>query len=149
MARNFKQGKFVPKNPEKYKGNVKNIVFRSSWEFEMFKYCDKNKKIKFWSSEEISEEMIIPYISPKDGKIHRYFMDLKIVDSNDNTTLIEIKPFSQTRPPKVPTRQTKKYLLECLTYAVNEAKWKAAHKHCKERGWKFLIMTEKQIFKDK
>lgn len=149
MARNYLQGRYVPHNPHKYKGNVKNIVFRSSWERAFMRYCDLSAKVKYWSSEEVSEGMVIPYISPKDEQIHRYYMDFKIVTGVGKVVLIEIKPFAQTRMPKVPKRQTKRYLNECLTYAINEAKWMAASNYCKKVGWDFKIITEKQLFKSK
>jgi hypothetical protein len=31
------------------------------------------------------------------------------------------------------------------TYGVNEAKWKAAKSFCADRGWNFIIMTEKEL----
>lgn len=32
-----------------------------------------------------------------------------------------------------------------MTWGVNEAKWKAAEEYCKDRGWKFIIMTEHEL----
>jgi hypothetical protein len=29
---------------------------------------------------------------------------------------------------------------------VNQAKWQAAEEYCKDKGWKFVIMTEKEIY---
>ena len=37
-------------------------------------YCDKNAKILEWGSEEIA----LPYISPHDSRVHRYFPDFYI-----------------------------------------------------------------------
>ena len=33
-----------------------------------------------------------------------------------------------------------------MTYAVNSAKWKAAQNYCKEKGIKFKILTEEDLF---
>ena len=59
------QGKFRPKNPEKYKGDPTNIIYRSSWELTVFKYLDTNSSILKWASEEI----FIPYRHPLTNRI--------------------------------------------------------------------------------
>ena len=110
------------------------------------KYCEENPHILEWSSEEI----IIPYRSPIDRKIHKYYPDflIKIRNSKNiiENILIEIKPKKQTTPPKKPNRMSKKYINEVYTYGVNEAKWKAAEEYCKDRKWKFEIITEDHLF---
>lgn len=141
----YHQGKFRPKNPEKYKGDIHNIVYRSSWELRFLKFCDNNKNIIEYASEEI----IIPYFSPLDGKTHRYFVDFYIKVKNSNNIikkyLIEVKPKHQTVPPKKPKRMSKKYQDALKTYAVNEAKWNAAKRVCDERDWSFMILTEDHL----
>jgi hypothetical protein len=37
------------------------------------------------------------------------------------------------------------YLYEVAQYAVNQEKWKAAELFCKEHGWQFQIITEKDL----
>ncbi len=105
---------------------------------------DRTNDVISWSSEEI----VIPYVSPKDNRTHRYFPDF-LVRINTNTGLetylIEIKPYRQTQEPKSQKRKTKKFLTEIVTYAVNKAKWKEANKYCEERGWKFKIFTENEL----
>ena len=139
------QGFFKPKNPQKYKGDPTNIVYRSSWELKLMFYLDKRQDIISWSSEEI----IIPYRSPIDGKIHRYFPDFKVTKINKEgkkeTVLIEVKPLHQTQPPKKQQKITKKYLTEVKNWGVNEAKWKAAQEYCNDRGWGFHIFTEREL----
>jgi hypothetical protein len=139
------KGKYTPKNIHKYRGNYKNIIYRSSWELKFMKYCDERSNILEWGSEEI----VIPYRSPLDNKIHRYFVDfyVKIQDANGNTSkyLIEIKPSKQTVPPKKPKRQTKGYIYEVTEYVKNQAKWKAATEFCEDRMWKFKILTESEL----
>ena len=137
---NTYKGKYQVKNPEKYKGNPNNVIFRSSWELKFFNYCDKNPDILEWSSEEI----VIPYKSPIDGRWHRYFPDVWMRTAND-TFLIEIKPLKETQEPKKRSRVTKKYLYEVRTWGINSAKWKAAQEFCADRKWKFQIITEKEM----
>lgn len=140
------KGKYRIKNIEKYKGDPTNVTYRSLWERKFMKYCEENPHILEWSSEEI----IIPYRSPIDRKIHKYYPDflIKIRNSKNiiENILIEIKPKKQTTPPKKPNKMSKKYINEVYTYGVNEAKWKAAEEYCKDRKWKFEIITEDHLF---
>ena len=141
----YKQGKFRPQKPEKYKGDPTNIVYRSSYELKFMRYCDSNTNIVKWSSEEI----VIPYRSPIDNRFHRYFPDFYL-KYKDNTgkmieKVVEIKPAKQVQEPKVQKRKTKKYVTEVVTYAKNQAKWLAAEEFCKDRKWKFQILTEKEL----
>jgi len=62
----YHQGIFNPKNPNKYKGNPNNIVYRSSWELKFMRYCDLNEKILEWGS----EEFFIPYLDPTTNKVY-------------------------------------------------------------------------------
>lgn len=142
MAREYLQGKFEPKNPEKYAGDPTNIIFRSSWELKAMNWFDKNPSVIKWNS----EEMFIPYFSPVDKKLHRYFPDF-IVQIKDKTGeikmyMVEIKPNVQTQPPKVPKRQTKTFLESVETYAINTSKWKAAREWCSNNGMIFMILDE-------
>lgn len=145
MAGFPKPRKWRPKYPEKYAGDFTNIISRSSWETRFLNYCDNNPKILKYSS----EETIIPYRCPTDGRLHRYFMDFKIQiksdDGNHRTYLVEVKPKGQTQPPKYPGKQTKRYITESLTFIKNQAKWQAAEQYCKERGWMFRIITEVEL----
>ena len=135
------KGKYRVKNPKKYQGDIKNVIFRSLWERQFFRWCDDNINVKYWSSESV----IIRYRCKTDGKMHRYFMDVKIKFTNNKIYLIEIKPEIQTKPPKQPKRNSKKYLREVTTYAKNISKWEAAEKYCLARGWEFKIFTEKTL----
>lgn len=139
------QGFFKPKNPQKYKGDPTDIVYRSSWEFRLMTYLDERKEVISWGSETI----IIPYRSPIDGKVHRYFPDFVVTKINKEgkkeTVVIEVKPFYQTVPPKKTSKVNKKYLTEVRTWGINEAKWKAAKEYCEDRGWSFHIFTENEI----
>ena len=136
--------KYNPTNKSKYIGNPSNIICRSLWERRVCKYLDENLNILRWGSEEIS----IPYMSPKDNKIHNYFPDFIVEKRNNNsveTIVVEVKPKKQTKPPKKRKRITNSYIQECVTFSVNEAKWEHAKKYCEDRGWKFIILTEDDI----
>jgi hypothetical protein len=143
------KGKFVPKNPKKYKGDPSEIIFRSLWERKCMVDFDENPNVLEWSSEELK----IPYVSPKDGHMHRYFPDfvIKVKDRKENirTILIEVKPKKETIPPIVPKRKTKRYLSEVMTWGINSAKWKAAEEFCKSVGWEFKKITEDHLFPPK
>ena len=139
------KGKYQPSYPQKYKGDPTNIIYRSLWERKFMVYCDSNQNIIEWGSEEIA----LPYRSPLDNRVHRYFPDfyIKVKESNGilKKYLIEIKPKRQTTPPPKPQRQTKKYLYEAYEYAKNQAKWEAAKEWCADRGYEFKVLTENEL----
>jgi len=132
---------YKPIFPEKYAGDPTNIIMRSSWETMFASWCDKNPSVIKWSS----EETIVPYRCPTDGKIHRYFVDFKITVKEGKTFLVEVKPEKQTLPPVYPGKRTQRYLTESLIFMKNQAKWDAAKNYCKDRGWEFKIITEKEL----
>lgn len=134
------QGKYNVSFPRKYKGDSNNVIYRSSWEYKFMKWCDLTPSIQEWGSEEIT----IPYISPVDGRRHRYFPDFYVKIDN-RKYLVEVKPMKQTKEPKTQKRITKKYISEVTTWAVNKAKWKAAEEFCLDQGWEFKIITEKEL----
>lgn len=137
------RGRYKPKNPDKYVGDPTDIIYRSSWERAVFKWCDEKDEIVSWSSETV----VIPYRCKTDGKIHRYFVDLLIKFNNGKTILVEIKPHAQTQEPKTPKRKTRRYYAECLTWAKNKSKWEAAEEWALDRGIEFHIWTEKALAK--
>lgn len=140
------KGKFKPNNPQKYKGDPTNIVYRSSWELKVMMEFDKHPDVLQWSS----EEMHIKYVSPIDGKLHRYFPDFIVTKKNHSngkitTTMIEVKPKAQTKPPRAQTKATRRYINEVKTWGINEAKWIAAKNYCKSVGWDFALITEDHL----
>ena len=112
MYKGVYKGRYNVLNPIKYTGDINDVVYRSSWELKFMKWCDTNPSVLEWGSETI----IIPYISPVDSKMHRYFVDFYIkIKTKSNTTvkyLVEIKPERFTKPPEVPKKQTKKFIDE-------------------------------------
>ena len=140
------KGRYFPTNPKKYRGNPIQIIYRSLWERKVMVYCDKNDAIIEWGSEEI----IVPYLSPMDGKIHRYFPDfymkVRQADGSTKKFIIEVKPKSQCKQPiKNPKRRTTKWFNEVKTFAINQAKWKYAKEFCEDKGMEFKIFTEDHI----
>ena len=139
------KSRYKPSHPKKYKGDVNNIICRSSWERKFCRWCDLTENILEWGS----EEFFIPYLSPVDNRVHRYFPDfiVKLKESSGKikTLIVEVKPKKQTIPPKTPKRRTKSYLYECKTYAVNLAKWQAAKEFCDDRKIEFKIITEDEL----
>ena len=146
----YYQGKYNPRYPEKYKGNVTEIVFRSSWELKFAKWCDLNENVIEWSSEEV----IVKYFYPVDKKWHRYFVDfwikVKQMDGTIKEMLIEVKPADQTKAPKKPQRVTKNYIDKVNTFIKNDSKWKAAETYCEQqrmlgKNISFEIITEREL----
>lgn len=143
----FYQGDFKPEHPEKYIGNTLPH-YRSSWERKVFGYMDLNENIVCWGSECVA----IPYVSPKDGDIHRYFPDIFCRVKTPNGTkdfMLEIKPIAQSQPAKQPKRKTLKAMMQFNesqeTFLVNRSKWAACEKWCKERNITFRVVTENEL----
>ena len=138
-------GLFKPRNPHKYIGDPTNIVYRSSWEVKVMNWLDLNDDIISWAS----EELVVPYRSPIDGKYHRYFPDflvkMKTKDGKLKTVMLEVKPKKETAPPPPQKRITENYIKAVKTWGVNEAKWKAAIEYCKDRACEFRVITEDHL----
>jgi hypothetical protein len=126
MKRSNFKGKFTPKNPLKYNGNVNQIIYRSSWERLFMSYCDRHPSIVSWSSEEIK----VPY--KFDGKHRTYYPDfwISMIDESETLVekLIEIKPYYQR------------------SWKINKAKWEQAEQACYQNGMQFLVLTERDLF---
>ena len=132
------KGRYTIKKPEKYAGDPTKVVYRSLWERNAFRWCENNPKVTLWNSEEV----VIPYKYSVDQKLHRYYVDLLIEMDNKKVYLVEIKPKKETVAPKEPSRKTKRYIREVMTYAKNTSKWTAADQYAKHKGWKFQVWTE-------
>lgn len=139
------QGIYKPINPLKYRGNVKNITYRSSWELSYMMKLDTDPTVVSWGSEEV----IIPYHNPISKTVRRYFMDFvvrRIIDGKEVTQLIEIKPMSQRKAPVLSKgKKRKTMLIEQINWATNQAKWDAATKYCAKKGWEFHILSEQDL----
>jgi hypothetical protein len=135
------KGRFTPKNPQKYKGNARNIIYRSLWERKIMTVLDLSDDVVQWSSEEV----VVPYRSPIDRKMHRYYLDFWMKRADGQELILEVKPHKETLVPEKPKRMTKRFKKEVATYAVNQKKWEAARRYAKNRGMKFELITEKNF----
>lgn len=142
MAETLK-GRYRPRNPEKYRGDVANIFYRSSWELDIMRWLDKRTDIIWW----MSEERCVWYYNPITKKNARYFPDFIIHYRNKEgieiTEVLEVKPKRQVKGPNPnPKRKTKAWVKSVQTYLINQAKWDAATGWCEDRGYNFRLITE-------
>jgi hypothetical protein len=104
----------------------------------------KIANILSWASEEIT----IPYLSPVDGKWHKYYPDFVVkVKNKDNTTrtmMLEVKPKKQTQQPIPQHHVTQRYITEVPTSGVT-GEMESLSKYCLDRGWEFKIITEEHL----
>jgi hypothetical protein len=140
----YKQNFYKPVNAQKYVGNGMPF-YRSGMELKFMRWCDKNPNVLKWSSESV----IVPYVSPIDHRVHRYFIDNAVVIKEGNVVkkyLVEVKPESQTKPPsKHGNKKESTILYENATWLINNSKWEAAKKYAQSIGYEFLIITEKHL----
>jgi hypothetical protein len=141
------KGRFFPRNPSKYLGNPNNIIFRSAWERTFMEYCDTHADILQWASEELT----VPYYFTGDSKWHRYYPDfiinVRTKADEKQTWMVEIKPSAQVQSPVNKRYANKRrQIRETIEYAKNQAKWTAAKSFCSNKGWKFVVITEKELY---
>lgn len=137
---------FHPVNQDKYTGSYP-IISRSTWELAAMRYFDKCTACLSWGS----ESAVVRYLDPVKQKTRRYFIDFTAVfktrDGSIKKFLIEVKPSRQCVAPKPSKRKkAKTFLNESNTWKTNQAKWDAANKWAKSKGYIFLILTEKELF---
>ncbi len=151
---NSHQGWYKILNPEKFVKPIDehmksykdgHVNFKSRLELKAIKYADYNKFVVRWSLEPFH----VKYLKPTDGKIHRYFIDLFLEFQTGDKFIVEIKSKGETVPPKPPKNKTQKALVNyqraLQTYAINEAKWKAANEFATQQKMKFIILTEDEL----
>jgi hypothetical protein len=138
----YRQGIFIPKNKDKFMGV--SATYRSGLELKFMRFCDSNINVIKWGSENV----IIPYTSPLDNRVHKYYVDNFVIIKEGTQIkkyLIEIKPSKQTKPPSTSYRKKEHLIYEQSMFIKNQAKWQAATKFCKNKGLEFLILTEKEL----
>lgn len=153
MSRRYKQGWYKLKNPYKflkpideYMGSFKDgqVNYKSSLEQKAFRYQDTQSNIIQWSVEPFQ----IPYKKPTTGNIHRYYIDMFLV-TPDRKFLVEIKPKSQTQPPRKPQTNSRKsqvnYHKAMIEFQINQAKWKAQKEFQARNDQEFVIFTEDEL----
>lgn len=146
VKKSFYSGTYKPENPDKYIGTTPPH-YDSSWELEVYRFFDRNRNVIQWGA----QMPAIKYFDPVQNKVRRYFLDAYVKyrdrEGKIREELVEIKPHKQTKAPKASKGKKKTTLLqEQTTYITNTAKWSAAAKYCRERGWNFRVVTEKHIF---
>jgi len=138
----YRQGVFTPVNKSKFLGV--SAIYRSGLELKFMRFCDSNQNVIKWGSENV----IIPYISPLDGRAHKYYVDNFVIIKEGEEIkkyLIEIKPSKQTVPPVTKYKKKEHLIYQQSMYVKNQAKWQAATEFCKKKGLEFLILTEKHL----
>ena len=143
-------GKYKLKNPEKYIGDPSEIIFRSSYERRFCVFCDFDSSVIKWSSEPYS----IPYKNPLTGKNSEYFVDfyarIKNAYGEEVDYLIEVKPRKKLNKPIAPQRDTLKklenYNREMTEYVINLSKFSAAKAFALKIGYKFIVVTEEELY---
>jgi len=149
----WKSGKYIPINPEKYIGDINNIIYRSSWERKFCQYCDLKKEILKWSSEPAS----VKYWSPIDKKEHEYHIDFYIKVQKEEIQedwFIEIKPEGQYALDKKPEeikgplteKKVRAYNERMRVWITNRAKMEAAKRYAESIGYKFGAVDENFLF---
>jgi hypothetical protein len=140
MSRTYK-GIYKVKNPEKYKGDPTNVVYRSNWELQTMIWLDNNSEVEKWNS----EDFIVRYYYDIDKKYHNYHMDFWIKWKSGKILLVEVKPKNQTQPPKTKNPRSKRSLNEAFTWIKNCNKWEAAQKIAEDNGYDFEVWTEERL----
>lgn len=137
---NWAQGKYVPKNPNKYIGKHQPR-YRSSWELTFMMFCDNHDSILSWASEAIQ----VPYRNPLTGKQSIYVPDFFVLYENKNKVkvaeIVEIKPKKQSLIESKAASAKDKAVV-----AINHAKWAACNAFCKKNGLIFRVIDETMIF---
>jgi hypothetical protein len=138
-----RRGIFKPKNPSKWVNS--KIIHRSGLERKWFTLFDLDPSVLAIGSENV----VVPYFDPVKQKVRKYYVDVvlkyKDRDGNIKIKLIEIKCFSESCQPKKPKRLTEAFRSSVMTFVTNEAKWEAATKYAKARGWEFTVLTERHL----
>ncbi len=141
MGRGYK-GRYKPRNKSKYVGDKRNIIYRSLWERSFCKWCDRSNNVIKWAL----EPLMISYFDQGKNKYRKYHPDFYMEMANGDKLLVEVKPDYETKPPKM-KKGTKRYIIAESTFITNQSKWIAAREYCKQKGWKFQIVTE-HVMKD-
>jgi len=135
------RARFIPKNSDKYIGDINKIFARSSWELTVMRFFDVSTAVKCWKS----EETVVPYLSPLDSRVHEYWPDfyVEFVDKAGEIKkeLVEVKPRHESEEKYAKSQRSKDALI------INTAKWKAASLYCESRGMTFRVITEHSIYR--
>ncbi len=146
-----KKGQYRPQNPQKYRGDPGQIVYRSLWELKVMRRLDTNPQVVWWSSERV----VVSYLDRTTGATRRYYPDFlygrrKTPDAPIVTIMAEVKPGKESPDHSpCPTRRRgqseARHLYEVMTWGKNKCKWDSARAYCAKRGWEFIVLTEKEL----
>ena len=140
IGKGIARGRYTLKNPDKYAG-TKSPIYRSSWEHAFMTFCDNNPGVIGWASEAVR----IPYKNPLTGKRSTYVPDffVQYMDANHRkrSEVVEIKPSNQSTLEAAGRSKPRQ-----LAVVQNMAKWEAATAWCKQKGIRFRVVTENDLF---
>lgn len=148
----YKQGYFDVSASTKYADKTKPCIYRSSYEFLFMKWCERTSYVIKW----ISEPFELEYPCLETGRVRHYNVDFVVDVDKPEKWLIEVKPLKEVndanhfgRIIKTITDPANKlaYVKANKIAAKNYSKWVYANKYCKERGYRFIIVTEKWLNK--
>lgn len=135
---NAKTGKYLPLNPQKYKG-TQLPIYKSDLERRMMLYLDTTNAVIEW----IYEPQSIKYFDPIHKKTRRYYIDFTAIVKQGNvfkTVWLEIKPLCECKKPSSNAKiQTQ------ITWIINQAKWQAARQLAKIKNYEFHVINETQL----
>ncbi len=110
--------------------------------------CDTREDVLKWSSEPVE----IKYIWSFDKREHKYYPDfyMKVKGvEGDEEFLVEIKPEAQVTKPEPPKKNSQKalksYKFLVEQYVKNRDKYTYAKAWAVNRGWRFIVLTEKSL----
>lgn len=146
--KNKKDKEYVPKYSEKYCGTYP-IVCRSSWEYRMCEWLDYNNNVLDWSSENHRIRYFDKHFDGITGKHRTYIPDFYVMFRDRKKFIVEVKPEKDLRMPKKGKKSKKTMMIQEQTYHLNQAKFKAAREYCKKLGYKFIVITERDLFRRK
>lgn len=140
--KNKRDKEYIPKYSEKYCGTYP-IICRSSWEYRMCEWFDYNRNVGSWSS----ENHRIRYFDGLRGRNRIYYPDFYVMFTDRRKYIVEVKPEKDLKMPKKGKKSMKTMKIQEHTFLTNKAKFKAAREYCKKLGYKFIIITEKDLFR--
>jgi len=140
IGKGVARGKYTIRNTEKYAG-TRTPIYRSSWEWAFMQFCDNNPSVIGWASEAVR----IPYKNPLTGKTTTYvpdfFVQYQDANGKKRSEVIEIKPSNQSTMEGAGKSKNRQ-----LAVVQNMAKWEAATAWCKQKGLRFRVVTENDLF---
>lgn len=139
--RNAHTGTYHVANKEKYAGQS-DPQYKSLLECKMMYYLDHNPAILRWKY----EPQAIKYIDESSGgKVRNYYIDFSAIVQNkhsSNVVWIEVKSESEMRPP---SNRVKDKRTAMKIWLKNQSKWKAAKALAESKGFKFVVVSEREL----